>query len=544
MFIFSILIGIYSYLIFTLGILGMLSQINIGILTFLYIIIIIFIKENKLIKYSKKISNILKSTFNLNEIKSNKIFYLLIVLFLSQAFVNLIGALGPELAFDALWYHLTIPKIWLNNNSIFYIPGGLLYYSAMPKLGEMLYLSVLPFGGEIVAKLIHYLFGIFICIALYKFSRKFFSSFISMLSVLIFYSNLVVAWESITAYNDLIRTFYEFLALWAFVNWINEKKQKWLISSSVMIGFAITTKLIAMGSLFIFLFLTILLSKKANKIINAIVYFFIALLIPLPWFIFSFLNTGNPVFPVFSDILIGVNEKILNIQLLNPYVFISSIWNVFSRASDPISPVYIILLPLLFLTLAKSNFKVKIIYLYAFFGLIFWYSTSRVEGSRMLLPYLPAFSIICASIINKFKQSKLFFNLLIVIVIVSSAITIGYRFFANYKYIPVILGLETKSQFLEKNLNFSFGDFFDIDGYFEYNISEKDTVLLYGFHNLYYIEFPFIDSTWLRSSDEYNYIATQNSELPEKFQKSGKWNLLYSNPKTMVKLYKRKSFQQ
>ena len=133
------------------------------------------------------------------------------------------GALGPEIGFDALWYHLTIPKLYLENNSIFYIPGGLLYYSTIPKLTEMLYTAAIALNGEILAKLIHFCFGILTCVALFKLSRLFFSLKISLIAVVIFYSNLVVGWQSITAYVDLARTFFEIMALWAFAKFVKSK---------------------------------------------------------------------------------------------------------------------------------------------------------------------------------------------------------------------------------------------------------------------------------------------------------------------------------
>src|SRR6185437_14950424 len=118
---------------------------------------------------------------------------------------------GPEIGFDALWYHLTLPKLYLGWHQVRHIPGGLLYYSDMPKLTEMLYISGLAILGETGAKLIHFSFGILCCIALYKVGRKFFSPLLSLIAVAIFYSNLVVGWESISAYIDLARTFFNIM---------------------------------------------------------------------------------------------------------------------------------------------------------------------------------------------------------------------------------------------------------------------------------------------------------------------------------------------
>ena len=67
--------------------------------------------------------------------------FVLPILIFILCLVNLVGALGPETAFDALWYHITLPKIYLQHKELLFIPGGLLYYSAMPQLGEMLYVG-------------------------------------------------------------------------------------------------------------------------------------------------------------------------------------------------------------------------------------------------------------------------------------------------------------------------------------------------------------------------------------------------------------------
>ena len=248
MFTLAITIGIYSYLLFFLGIIGLLYQpIVIGI-TILFFVAIFLVKRSVILNVMKNLKRSFANT------QDDKLYVVLLVFFLLQVVINFIGVLAPELAFDALWYHLTLPKIWLGHHSIFFIPGGLLYYSAMPKLAEMLYIGALSFGTAVVAKSVHFSFGLLTCLAIYLFSRKFFTPFISLIAVVIFYANIVVAWESTTAYIDLVRAFFEILALWSFMNWATSPQpspkrrgrviEKWLLLSAVMIGFAITTKLL------------------------------------------------------------------------------------------------------------------------------------------------------------------------------------------------------------------------------------------------------------------------------------------------------------
>ncbi len=519
MFTVAILIGIYSYLIFSLGLVGYLYKQNIIFVTLIYLLLI-FLFHKKLLF---KVSGGFKYLINWNR-KSKLVFGLVTLIFL-QAIVNLVGVLGPELGFDALWYHLTLPKIYLQNHSVMHIPGGLLYYSDMPKLIEMIYVAGLSLGSEIFAKLLSFSFGILTLIALYKVSRKFFSRIFSLCVVVLFYSNLVVGWMSITSYIDLARTFFELMAFWGFLEWVESKDKKWLIEGSIMLGLAISTKLLALGSLFIF---TVLLIFFFRRITNILTYWLFALLVPLPWFIFSFVHTGNPFYPAFSSLY----NVPFDLNLLNPIKFFHSLWIVFTQASDRISPFYLILLPSAFF-FKKAGINLKLLILYSCLGLFVWYLTPRTGGGRFLLPYLPAFSILAVLVINRLKNI-IAQKVLIAIIIFISMFSILYRFTANMKYVPVLFGKESRSDFLVKNLNFSFGDFYDIDNYFKKNITAQDNVLLYGFHNLYYVNFPFIDSSWVKSGDAFNYIAVQNTTIPKRFSR---WNLIYYNSKTNVKLY-------
>lgn len=526
MFSIAILIGIYSYSIFSLGLLGLLYKELILFFTLFFFAVVFY-------AYRNKISTIrLKEIMRLLDEKIPRIFLLLLLI---QILVNLAGALGPELSFDALWYHLTLPKIYLENQKIIHIPGGLLYYSDMPKLTEMIYVSSLSLFNEISAKIVHFSFGILTLIAIYKLARKFLDQKFSALASVIFYANLVVGWQSTTAYVDLARTFFEIMALWGFINYMRSPNSSatrgWFIESAVMLGLAISTKLLSIGSLFIFLFLIIFINRKIDKevISKLILYSCISLYVVLSWFLFSFLNTGNPIYPVFSSYYkVGFDATIFN-----PLIFLKDQWNLFTHSADSISPIYIIFLPLVLIYFRKFNPQIKIMAIYFLLSLIIWYFTPQ-KGARFILPYLPALSIVVSYTIAQISKDSFFKNLSIIIIIFVSVLSIVYRGLANSKYLPVLFGKQTKDEFLTNHLNFNYGDFYDTDGYFKTHVNRADKVLLYAFHNLYYVNFPFIDSSYVKSGDRFNYIAVQNSKLPDRFKF---WKLVYSNSKTHVKLY-------
>lgn len=523
MFRIALILGLYFYLIFILGIFGFLEKNIIIFISLLYIFVILYINN----KYWKV-------NFNLKKNKLSKVSKVFLSIIFLQGVVNIIGVLGPELSFDSLWYHLTVPKLFLENSRIFHIPGNLLYYSDLPKNIDLLYLSFLSFSNEISVKFIHYSFGLLTLFVLYKLSRKFISQELSFLACILFYTNLVVGWQSITSYIDLGRTFFELLSFYYFINWIEKKRIKDLIISSLILGLAIGTKLVALTSIIVFLLLILALYlykkiKFADAIKSSVIFSFFAVAINIHWFIFNFVNTSNLFYPFLSK---SINlENSIEFAKIN--TLFNDLYNSFILQSDPISPIYLIFIPLLIIFYKKINLEKRIILLYSLFAFIIWFLLFQKNGSRFILPYLPVISLSILIIVDQFKRSKFRIYLISIIVIVAFS-SIAYRFIANYKYLPVIFGLETKQEFLSKNLNFSFGDFYDTDNFFKNNIKPIDVVLLYGFHNLYYVEFNYIDSSWVKKGDKFNYIAVQNSVLPSMFFD---WEEVYYNEKTKVRLY-------
>jgi hypothetical protein len=525
----AIFIGCLSYLLLLIGFAGLFYKPVLLLFTLFSCALYLYLYS----KRKKLPFTHLKSV--LFKFPKKKIDITFLILILTQLCINFFGALAPELSFDALWYHLTLPKLYVLSHQIIHISGGLLYYSDMPKLLEILYVLPLSFTNEIGAKIIHFAFGIGILLTVYKITGKYTSTTGAILAIAILSANLVFSWESTTAYIDLGRTFFEITALMSFLRWVETNKRKWLFYTGVLLGFAITTKVLAIVSLLVFLIVVLLIahSKKYNlrSCIGVVLTILTpALLIPSPWYIFSFIHTGNPVYPFFTS-----TYAIKPVSTgITPISFLKDLWMMILFSSDPISPIYLIIAPLTIFIYKKFPFPLKIITLYVCLSLFFWFLTPRTGGGRFLLPYLPACSIIAATTSIVYKKTKFFWFLLLSLITFVSLSSICYRAVASRKYLAVVIGQESKQNFLTHNLNFEFGDFYDTDAYFATHIQAKDRVLLYGFHNLYYVDFPFIHESWVKRGDTFNYIATQKTTLPSKF--TG-WKLIYTNPATQVKLY-------
>lgn len=183
----------------------------------------------------------------------SKLDRLFLILLIIQALVNLVGALGPELGFDALWYHLTEARLFKQHGSIAPIPGNLLYWSGLPRLAEMIYMF---FPG----KLVHWWFGLVSAYFVYRLS--------GWGQALLWYSTLLVGWLSTTAYVDLIAAAF-LLGAVVYRRW----KQ----------------------ALFLILAGAVKLQALAYNWVIALVPW--AVLGYLPFMIINWQATGNPVYP-------------------------------------------------------------------------------------------------------------------------------------------------------------------------------------------------------------------------------------------------------
>jgi len=415
------------------------------------------------------------------------------------ALINLFTVFVPELGFDALWYHLTLPKLWLDKNQ-WYFPGGLLYYSAMPRLSELIFTPLLPVFSWVGPKFIQFISGMGTGFIIYKITGKLkFPEIFKVAAVSLFYCTFLVSWQSGSAYIDLIRTFFETLCLY----YLLTKKK---ILPGIFIGLAIGTKWLSLGSLAIYS-----LVFGPSLIIPA-------LIVSLPWFIIAYIFTGNPVFPMFEPFLensLASIGEIVKHWIFSPY-FLTRPFD------DYISPVVGILFTIaVFTIIFKKNLERKI-GLVGLLGVLFSFALVP-PSSRYALPYLPAIIIASLSLIISFKKN--ISGIFLTVFLLSSMTILLLRLLTFQKYIPYLKGYTGLNGFLFSQSGRLGGTYIDVDNTIENIISKNDKVLIGNIHNLFYFPYGFDHTSWVESSEGYDYYVTKD-ENP--YSING--NLVYTNP--------------
>jgi hypothetical protein len=213
----------------------------------------------------------------------------------------LVGALAPETEYDALWYHLWLPRVWLDAGR----PADIIheYVSLYPLTWDLLYGAAMVVGGPVGAKLLHFLCLPLLALTTWRLTRLIFPAASAPLAVAILTTAPVVIWEATTAYIDLALTWYLALGVYALARFeLLERRAAWLVLGAVMFGIAAAIKhlaLVVLALACVWILVGEIRRRKAylSAARTALVFGAMAIAIPSPWYVRAYAASGNPVFP-------------------------------------------------------------------------------------------------------------------------------------------------------------------------------------------------------------------------------------------------------
>ncbi len=467
-------------------------------------------------------------------------------LLLITTLLYFVSALAPPVFFDSMVYHLAVPSIHIQHHRILPIPFNL--YSNFPMTGEMLYTLALLLKGDILAKLINFIFGPLILLAIFSFSSRYLNRKIALLAAVIFYTAPLVGMNSILTTVDLELTLFSALSIYALVSWFHSKKRNWLISAGIFSGLALGTKYTAILLVFILLGLGILLKRiledreKFPKVLKELVIFsLVALAVASPWYIKNIIYTGNPIYPFLYKIFGGSHWNDFNAQrwmthLRSQGMRESTFWNYLrlpwlitmregSFGWGSLGPLFLLSLPLILFTKGLNR---VIKYLAIYCGIYFLFWTFSQQYLRSLLPCLVFLSIIAAYLLLRlasFRKHLFWLISLLLIVVFTSNL---YHFVIGEASVfypwPVALGLERREHYLARNL-----PYYEVIDYANHHLSSQAKILFIGQTRGYYCKRKFIANTVFNDTVIIDLIRDSGNieKLLENLKELGITHILY-----------------
>jgi len=216
-----------------------------------------------------------------------------------------VKALAPEINFDAAYYQLPIPMIYIEKHGLIEIPYS--FRSYFPKGINMQFMLGLLIGGQTTAVLFSTAAVGSVALTTFAFGHSVLrSNRIGILGAALLIAAPQFAWQASTAYIDAGVVVFAFSAIYATFLWRREKCNGWAMMIGMMIGLAMFAKLQAaflVPSLMIIIVAELRPWENFALFFRRLTWILVpAVILGSAWYIVIFLWTGNPVFPLLNSV--------------------------------------------------------------------------------------------------------------------------------------------------------------------------------------------------------------------------------------------------
>lgn len=407
--------------------------------------------------------------------------------------LTLLLSLTPPLDWDGLFYHLTLPRLYIEQGRV--APVTDMPHQYFPSLMEMLYMAAMLLRGDSAAKLLHYAFLVLLGGAVYLLAQRHLRQGYGWPAVTAFAAMPMVWVLGGWAYNDLALAFCQVAALWALLSWFRRGTWRWLALSGVFCGLALGVKYTAFVcpvALALFACWHLWRARATWQVwLRALaVLCGVALLVAAPWYLRNLALTGNPVYPFGHGLLGGPDWDAWRAAWYaragtglgwNIAELIRLPWTLTLGLRDMnfhdgrAGPLFLLALPFLIAWIARLFGRPgprppALGYVLAFSAAQFAFWTLGVMSSRSLFQarlLLPMFAVLCPPLAYLYDELRTLDTRLLSLrrlvglsVVLVLALNLTYVLLATYFYpsvmrirpLAVLVGEESRDAFLSRNL--------------------------------------------------------------------------------------------
>lgn len=211
---------------------------------------------------------------------------------------SLLHAITPPTAYDALWYHLQAPRLFLQAGRIY--PEFDNWPANYAFALNMMYAIPMALGSDVVPQLAHWAFGVALLGMVYSIARPAAGSFAWIAPAFVLTMPAFLFPLATEALTDVAAACLEVMALAGLMRATARRDKRWLIAAGIWAGLAVGTKFASLPVLVVGVGLWTWRGGSIDGVKRAkgLLYFLLpALMLATPWYLKNAIWFGTPFFP-------------------------------------------------------------------------------------------------------------------------------------------------------------------------------------------------------------------------------------------------------
>jgi len=342
-------------------------------------------------------------------------------------FALLFISLTPFVGWDDNVAHLTLPRIYLESGGFRRVPFNI--YSNWPLDIQLLYAMAMLIKDYILAKLVHLTFLLLTVVAVYRLASAHSSQAGGVLAAVFLLANPVILDEARSAYIDIAFAFFFVMAFAFALEHLRTRRALPLIFSGICCGIVAGTKIMGavaapcIGAL-------VIVNRTGNPrsdqfgtaLRDAVLCIALpAFVLALPWYLRSYVYTGNPFYPLFYQSFggpewnslvdqqffawqqsIGMGRRFVDYLLLPARVALQG-GNGYAHFDGRLNPIWVVLVPY---SLAIAPRLPIVRQALGVAGLYFLTWAVSSQQARFLIPILPFLAIAAGASLAKTLETR------------------------------------------------------------------------------------------------------------------------------------------
>jgi hypothetical protein len=415
-----------------------------------------------------------------------------ILAFLAFDFVE---ALAPPSDADTLAYHFTLPKLFIQNESLVFVARGA--DGATPFLAQMAYIPTLALGGESSLTFWTMLSGWGTAALMFVILRRHLDLTWSLAGVLVFLGIPAVTFGAGSGQVEVRIAAFALAGAYAVGLFAQTGLYRYLIIAGLAGGFFAGSKFFG---LFFLLACGLVLLLQQNRFKAATLFSLVAVCAGFQWYLFLWEHTGDPAFPTLFKVLNLPDTEIWTREFdtyfkeqafAHTHPIASNIWNLFAYPfiatlhSPPIiearrtgfGPFLWLILPFalaavyVFRDRLRSSPLMPVAIITAFFY-IAWFFGTPSQRVRFLLPILPLLFVPMLVAAERWARASQALPALVATVVLSAGLQFAGTGLFSLNAMKYLVSSESRDDYLERTV-----PFYGAVEYVNRTLTPKDKVL-------------------------------------------------------------------